>query len=153
LLVFVAFVALTALGLQESRVFLVQSSPQGVILTINYAYYHDLDRDYRRDDIWTEFTLRTASGQREDISSYVRLYLYLPSGRRFFTDFYLYGTYSRVQLGTAWFNTAIESGWYCFIVYVTAVGNNWIQNVDEAGYFDPPTKAGPGTPYCSIYIL
>jgi len=125
-------------------------SNDSLMVSIESADYLDLDGDQIENDILTEFTITVPQGEWEFLHTYIYCELVLPSGCYFNCLILLIGTYSSVSLSLAWYNTAIESGWYSFSLWACGYGTN----APETGYntiqFDPPTEGEPGMPSIAI---
>ena len=121
-------------------------------ISIDHAYYYDLDEDMAEDDILVDLTFAVKLGYKSpSISDYV-ITLTLPSGFRYILFLTIIGKYRELQLRMFWYDTATEPGWYNVKVEAFAYGGY------SAGYsttdydFDPPTGSGGGEPYIEILV-
>ena len=121
-----------------------------LMVSIESADYLDLDGDQMDDDIFTEFTIAVPEGDWDFDYTYIYCKLVLPSGNYFHCLFLMIGSYNSVTITLAWYNTALESGWYTFSLWVWGCG----PNAPEMGYdtldFDPPEVGDPGIPSVEI---
>jgi len=121
-----------------------------LMVSIESADYLDLDGDQIEDDILTEFTVAVPQGDWDFERTYVYCELVLPSGYYFNCLILVIGTYSSFTLTLGWYNAAIESGWYTFVLGAWGSGHDAPGLGTDSLVFDPPTKGDPGTPTIEI---
>jgi hypothetical protein len=106
----------------------------------------DLQGYQIEDDILTEFKITVPQGDWDFHYTYIYCELVLPSGSYFNCMILLIGTYNSVSISLAWYNCALESGWYSFSLWAWGEGHN----APDVGYdsviFDPPTDGNPALP-------
>jgi hypothetical protein len=125
-------------------------SGDSLIVSIESADYLDLDGDQMEDDILTEFTITVPSGYWIFQHTYIYCELVLPSGYYFNCMILLIGTYNTVSIDLAWYNTAIESGWYDFTLWAWGEGYRAPDLGWDTVTFDPPTPGDQGDPIIDI---
>ena len=126
------------------------SDDDTLVVSIESADYMDLDGDLIEDDILTEFTIRVPEGDWQFRHTYIYCLLELPSGYYFECALLAIGTYEWVTITLAWYNTAIESGWYTFTTCAWAIGENAPDPGVASTIFDPPTEGNPAPPVIEI---
>ncbi|MGY5880069.1 MAG: hypothetical protein RTV31_07445 [Candidatus Thorarchaeota archaeon] len=125
-------------------------SGDSLIVSIESADYLDLDGDQMEDDILTEFTIAVPAGNWNFYYTYIYCELVLPSGYYFNCLILLIGTYNSVSIDLAWYNTAIESGWYDFTLWAWCSGFDAPDLGWDTVTFDPPTPGDEGIPEIAI---
>lgn len=125
-------------------------SDDSLIVSIESADYLDLEGDQIENDILTEFMITVPSGYWSFQTTYIYCELVLPSGYYFNCMILLIGTYNSVSIDLAWYNTAVESGWYDFTVWSWGVGRNAPDLGWDTVAFDPPGPGGPDIPGIEI---
>lgn len=121
-----------------------------VYVSINDAYYADLDGDLLADDIKLDLTLEIYN-----YNFYTSVEVYvgvtLPSGTEYWfvitLDVYKSTTYYGTGLDVNLYDTATESGWYTAHAVGFASGESY--SVMESLTFDPPGGYLPGNPSIS----
>lgn len=124
-----------------------------LVVSIESAEYLDLDGDQIEDDILTEFTIAVPEGDWEFRHTYIYCLLELPSGYYFECALLAIGTYQWVTITLAWYNTAIEAGWYVFTTCAWALGEYAPDPGIASMVFDPPTEGNPAPPVIEIVCV
>ena len=127
-----------------------QGEDDALVVSIESAGYLDLDGDQIEDDILTEFTISVPKGDWEFRHTYIYCLLELPSGYFFECALLAIGTYEWVTITLAWYNTAIEAGWYVFTTCAWALGENTPGPGGASIVFDPPTEGNPAPPVIEV---
>ena len=111
------------------------ANTQQIDITIDTAYYCDLDSDGREDDIYADATFIIEEGWAFIFFDYEFVY---PSGNSFEGEFHFTTIESNKVLHFRLYNGATEPGWYIFNIDAKIINNwNYVQ-VYESLVFDPP---------------
>ena len=117
---------------------------------ITYATYLDLDNDGLEDDIITEFTVYSPTGEEDWVKMDFDFYLTLPSGKTFWMTYKAIEYFDVLPVILEWYNVAEEEGDYIFSidVHLQAVGDDGriTMKITESLEFDPPESKDGGTP-------
>ncbi len=121
-------------------------------ISINHAFYYDLDDDLSEDDILIDLTFEVRDGIKSPSTSDYIITLTLPSGFQYILILTIIGKYRIFEMTMLWYDTATETGWYN--VRVDAFGYyGYSTGYSMADYdFDPPTGSGGGEPYLEILV-
>jgi hypothetical protein len=115
-----------------------------VDISIDHAYYYNLDADGIMDDVRIDMTCTVRDGAKNPGKSYYRVTLTLPSGTQYIVIIEVIGKYDVLHMTLNMYNTATEAGWYNVLVEGFAYGG---KGYSSASYdFDPPEKTGSGPP-------
>ena len=123
-------------------------------ISIDHAYYYDLDGDGASDDVLVNMTCTVLSGIKNPQRSEYRITLTLPSGLAYLVIIDVIGKYNSLFMSLKMFDTATEPGWYNVKVDAYSMGVH--RGYSTASYdFDPPDKQGTGQPTVSLlaYVL
>lgn len=119
---------------------------------ITDAFYGDFDRDGFDDDIKVIAVLDIDCD--DDITSYLYLDIYLPSGNCFqffiFVEFECEG--DPLQFTFTTYNTALESGWYIADLTGYFVTEDTLYFGASSIIFDPPEGTGTGDPGVEVTV-
>lgn len=121
-----------------------------VDISIDHAYYYDLDDDGISDDVLVNITCTVRDGMKHPSKSEYHVALTLPSGLVYLVIIEVTGKYNTIFMSLKMFDTATESGWYNVRVDGYGFG------IRRGGYstttydFDPPTGAGTGQPHVEL---
>lgn len=120
-----------------------------VDISIDHAYYYDLDGDGASDDVLVNMTCTVLSGIRNPQRSEYRVTLTLPSGLAYLVIIDVVGKYDGLFMSLKLFDTATEPGWYNVKVDAYSMGVH--KGHSTASYdFDPPEKQGSGQPHAEL---
>ncbi len=120
-----------------------------VDISIDHAYYYDLDADGASDDVLVNMTCTVFAGIRNPQRSEYWIKLTLPSGLAFLVIIEVTGRYNCLVMSLRMYDTAIEPGWYN--VQVDAYSYGIHKGHSRATYdFDPPTGQGTGQPTAEL---
>ncbi|TFH03930.1 MAG: hypothetical protein E4H14_15775 [Candidatus Thorarchaeota archaeon] len=125
-----------------------------VDISIDHAYYYDLDGDGASDDVLVNMTCSVISGIKNPQRSEYRVKLTLPSGLAYLVIIEVVGKYNSLFMSLKMFDTATEPGWYNVKVEAFSMGVQ--RGYSTASYdFDPPDKQGTGQPHAELiaYVL
>ncbi|NWF96176.1 MAG: hypothetical protein HXY34_08530 [Candidatus Thorarchaeota archaeon] len=127
-------------------------STNSSLLSITHADYCDLDGDGFADDVLTKVIVGTHSGLPEFVFCWTTLKLTLPSGTESYTDVWIWGIYSSVEITVEWYDHATESGWYS--LHVTMDSMTMLDSFAAEAHmvFDPPDEGPPGTPWVRVML-
>jgi hypothetical protein len=137
-------------------VVLAFSSAQGaaatmdwVEISIDHAYYYDLDADGVSDDVLVNMTCTIREGIKNPQRSEYHIYLTLPSGLRYLVVVEVLGKYSTLQMSLKMYDVATEAGWYNVLAEGFTFGRP--HGYSTASYdFDPPDQTGTGEPHVEL---
>jgi hypothetical protein len=119
-------------------------------VSVDHAYYYDLDNDGLEDDILIELICEISEGSALPRKSEFYLTLELPSGIEHRAAIMLVGTYSELHMYILWYDSAWESGWYNLKVDAIAFGGSIFDCCSTSYEFDPPTGSGTGDPHIEV---
>lgn len=120
-------------------------------ISIDHAYYYDLDGDGLEDDIQVDFTLTVNPGIKSPSKSDYYVKLTLPSGLAYLVRLTLIGRYATIHMTFFWYDCATESGWYNINIEAFAYGGSRMGYSTANLDFDPPGTGG-GEPHVKILI-
>jgi hypothetical protein len=121
-------------------------------ISINHAFYYDLDEDLTEDDILIDLTFEVRFGFKSPSTSDYVITLTLPSGSQYVLLLTVIGKYRVLDLTMLWYDTATESGWYNLRVDAYAY-YGYSTGYSTANYnFDPPTGGSGGEPHIEIWV-
>ena len=120
-----------------------------VDISIDHAYYYDLDDDGASDDVLVNLTCTVHSGIRNPQRSEYQVKLTLPSGLAYLVIIEVIGKYNVLSMSLKMYDTATEPGWYNVKVDAFSMGVH--KGHSTASYdFDPPTGQGTGQPTAEL---
>lgn len=120
-----------------------------VDISIDHAYYYDLDDDGASDDVLINITCSVHPGIKNPQRSEYYIALTLPSGVVYLVIIEVIGKYNTLFMSLSMYDTATEPGWYNVKVDAFSMGIN--RGHSTASYdFDPPTGQGTGQPTASL---
>lgn len=120
-----------------------------VDISIDHAYYYDLDGDGVSDDVLVNMTCTIYSGIRNPQRSEYRVALTLPSGLVYLVIIDVFGRYNTLFMSLRMYDTATEPGWYN--VQIDAFSMGVTKGHSTVSYdFDPPTGQGTGQPHAEL---
>jgi hypothetical protein len=120
-----------------------------VDVSIDHAYYYDLDEDGASDDVLVNLTCVIHPGIRNPQRSEYYIKLTLPSGLAYLVIIDVIGKYNTLFMSLKMYDTATEPGWYNIQVDAYSMGVN--RGHSTASYdFDPPTGQGTGQPTAEL---
>ena len=123
-----------------------------VDISIDHAYYYDLDGDGASDDVLVNMTCTVNSGIKNPQRSEYFVKLTLPSGLAYLVVINVFGKYNTLFMSLRLYDTATEPGWYN--VQVDAFSMGLHKGHSTASYdFDPPTGQGSGPPSVEIIAM
>lgn len=123
-----------------------------VSVTVDHAFYADLDGDSVEDDIQIDVILTADTTETVPKKTELYIVLTLPSANSLAVAVKIVGQFTVLHVTAFWYDSASEPGWYDVDAHVFTVGlsNN---GYCHCGYkFDPPTGTGPGDPHVSITV-
>ncbi|TFG08045.1 hypothetical protein EU538_07780 [Candidatus Thorarchaeota archaeon] len=121
-----------------------------LLVTVDDAFYADLDLDGSEDDILIDMTLTVSENAASPRYSEYYLTLQLPSGIEHRALVQLIGRFSELHMRVFWYDSAWESGWYNLDVAAIAYGGSVLGYVETSYVFDPPTGSGVGDPHIKV---
>lgn len=127
----------------------VAAEKTGLALTINDAFYGDLDGDSLEDDVTILITITLGNDMKSPGKSDVYYTLTLPSGYQHLALVTVIGKYREIRLVLSWFDSAWESGWYNIKVDALIYGAPGIAYDADIYDFDPP-GTGNGDPTIKV---
>ena len=120
-----------------------------VDISIDHAYYYDLDGDGASDDVLVELTCAIHPGIQNPSRSEYHIALKLPSGLVYLVIIQVIGKYNVLIMSLRLYDTATEPGWYNVKVDAFCLGIG--RGHSTASYdFDPPTGQGTGQPTAEL---
>ncbi len=127
----------------------IAASQLATTVTINDAFYADLDGDALEDDVSILITIRIGDGQKSPGKSEVYYTLTLPSGQQHRALVKIIGKYREIRLALSWFDAAWEPGWYNIRVDAFVYGVPGVSYDMAICDFDPP-GTGNGDPTIKV---
>ncbi|MFO7836857.1 MAG: hypothetical protein R6V83_09390 [Candidatus Thorarchaeota archaeon] len=121
-------------------------------VSVDHAYYYDLDGDGLEDDVLIDLICEVPEGAAPPRKSEFYLALGLPSGIEHRATIMLVGKYSELHMRILWYDSAWESGWYTIKVDVIAFGGSVFGCCTTSYEFDPPTGSGTGDPHIDVLL-
>lgn len=122
-------------------------------VTIENAYYADVDGDGQEDDVIIEYLCEVTEGYKSPSKTDFYFTLTLPSGAQLLAMVTLVGKFDTIRIRLTWFDSAWESGWYNVLIDALAFGGSVYGYTTDSYDFDPPTGSGTGDPHIKVTVL
>lgn len=130
----------------------VSAAVDWVDISIDHAYYYDLDADGTMDDVRVDITCTVRGALRSYAKTEYYIALAVPSGLTYLVILTVIGRYSVLHMTLYWYDCAQEAGWYNVRVDGFSFAGPELGHSTASCDFDPPTKGGSGQPHVELLI-